>query len=286
MTPFTWWLGRVTAFTITAALLAGVWALFGTPEGAGRAKLRAYRNWLDRRLRFIRATTSARRVVLAQAVTGALALIGAVALGQWLLLPAVPIVALLPWLVLEQRAARRVTLVEEQIEPWLNAVANALKASPSLGEAIASTTTLVPSPISEEVDVLVKEYELGTPLDRALDNLAARISSQTLSGTVLALKVARKSGGNLPEMLENAAAALRELARLEGVVRTKTAEGKAQAFVIGVIPIPMVGGIHLMDPHFFEPLASTFLGNLIVVGAAAMWATAILLARKILAVDV
>jgi tight adherence protein B len=165
-------------------------------------------------------------------------------------------------------------------------VANALMASPSLGEAIASTTTLVPSPISEEVDVLVKEYELGTPLDRALDNLAARISSQTLSGTVLALKVARKSGGNLPEMLENAAGALRELARLEGVVRTKTAEGKAQAFVIGLIPIPMVGGIHLMAPRFFEPLASTFLGNLIVVGAAAMWATAILLARKILAVDV
>jgi tight adherence protein B len=286
VTPFTWWLGRVTALAITAALLAGVWALFGTPEGAGRTKLSAYYDWLDRRLRFVRATTSARRVVVAQTVAGALALVGAVALGQWLLLPVVPIVALLPWLALEQRAARRVTLVEEQIEPWLNAVANALKASPSLGEAIASTTTLVPSPISEEVDVLVKEYELGTPLDRALDNLGARISSQTLSGTVLALKVARKSGGNLPEMLENAAAALRELARLEGVVRTKTAEGKAQAFVIGAIPIPMVGGIHLMDPHFFEPLASTFLGNMIVVGAAAMWATAILLARKILAVDV
>lgn len=286
MTPFTWWLGRATAFTITAALLGSVWALFGTPERAGRTKLRAYCNWLDQRLRFIRATTSARRVLLAQTVAGALAFIGPVALGQWLLLAAVPIVALVPWLVLEQRAARRITLVEEQIEPWLNAVANALKASPSLGEAIASTTTLVPSPISEEVDVLVKEYELGTPLDRALDNLAARISSQTLSGTVLALKVARKSGGNLPEMLENAASALRELARLEGVVRTKTAEGKAQAFVIGVIPIPMVGGIHLMAPHFFEPLATTFLGNLIVVGAAAMWATAILLARKILAVDV
>lgn len=286
MTPQTWWLGRATAFAITSALLIGTWTLFATPEGVGRVKLRAYCNWLDSRLRFIRATTSGRRVVVVQTIIGALALMGAIALGQWVPLLAIPIIALVPWLALEQRAVRRVTLVEEQIEPWLNAVANALKASPSLGEAIASTTTLVPTPISEEVDVLVKEYELGTPLDRALDNLAARISSQTLSGTVLALKVARKSGGNLPEMLENAAAALRELARLEGVVRTKTAEGKAQAFVIGLIPFPMVGGIYLMDPHFFEPLASTFLGNLIVVGAAAMWAAAILLARKILAVDV
>ena len=70
-----------------------------------------------------------------------------------------------------------------------------------LGEAIASSISLVPAPMSQEIDVLVKEYELGTPLDLALDNLAARVGSSTVSGTVLALKVARRSGGNLPEML-------------------------------------------------------------------------------------
>ena len=142
------------------------------------------------------------------------------------------------------------------------------------------------APMSEEIDLLVKEYELGTPLDRALDNLTTRVSSSTLSGAVLALKVARKTGGNLPEMLESAAAAQRELARLVGVVRTKTAEGKAQAFVIGLIPAPLVLGVHAMDPHFFAPLAQSFLGNLVVAGATALWAVAILMARKILAVDV
>ncbi len=69
-------------------------------------------------------------------------------------------------------------------------------------------------------------------------------------------------------MLDGAAAALRELARLEGVVRTKTAEGKAQAFVIGLLPAPLVLGVHAMDPKFFAPLAQSFLGNLVVAGAA------------------
>jgi tight adherence protein B len=204
----------------------------------------------------------------------------------WPLLLLLPGLLVAPKVLLEWLVARRILKLEEQIEPWLNAIANALKASPSLGEAIASSISLVQSPMSDEVDVLVKEYELGTPLDRALDQFAERVESRTLAGTVLALKVARRSGGNLPETLESAAAALRELARLEGVVRTKTAEGKAQAFVIGAIPVPMIGLIYFIDQNFFEPLAQTFLGNLVVAGAAALWVVAILTARKILAVDV
>jgi len=70
------------------------------------------------------------------------------------------------------------------------------------------------------------------------------------------------------------------------VVRTKTAEGKAQAFVIGVIPVPMVVGIHMMDRHFFDPLVMCFAGQLVVGGAVVLWATAIVLSSKILAVDV
>jgi tight adherence protein B len=187
---------------------------------------------------------------------------------------------------LERLAAKRVTDVETQIEPWLVAVANGLKASPSLGESIAASVSLLSAPMSEEIALMIKEYELGTALDRALEQFALRIGSRTLTGAVMALQVARNSGGNLPAMLENAASALRELARLEGVVRTKTAEGKAQAFVIGMIPVPMVVGIHMMDKHFFDPLVGTFAGHLVVGGAITLWATAILLSSKILAVDV
>jgi tight adherence protein B len=202
----------------------------------------------------------------------------------WLL--AWPAILFAPRVFLTRATARRVSQVEAQVEPWVNAVANALKASPSLGEAICSTTTLVPSPMSQELEVLVKEYELGTPLDQALENLGQRINSKVLTGTVTALKIARRSGGNLTEMLETAASALREFARLEGVVRTKTAEGKAQAFVIGMIPLPMVLGVRSMDPRFFEPLFHSFLGQLIIAGAAVLWVLAILLARKILDVDI
>jgi tight adherence protein B len=76
------------------------------------------------------------------------------------------------------------------------------------------------------------------------------------------------------------------MARLEGVVRTKTAEGKTQAYVLGVIPFVLIGAIHMVDEHWLEPLGSTTLGFAIIGTAAVLWVAAILLARRILAVDV
>jgi tight adherence protein B len=286
LTLGTFWLGRLCAAFSALTVFAIGFEWFGAPSSSGRVALRAHLGRLNAKLRLLRSGARAEQVVIGQAVAAAATIVFVLLRGNWLLLLLLPAVVFAPRVVLEQRIARRIGKLEEQVESWLNAVANALKASPSLGEAIASSTALVPAPMSQEIDMLVKEYELGTPLDLALDNLAARIGSSTVSGTVLALKVARKSGGNLPEMLEGAAAALRELARLEGVVRTKTAEGKAQAFVIGMIPVPMVIGMNSMDPHFFEPLARSFMGNLIVAGVCVLWAAAVLSARKILDVDV
>lgn len=286
MSETTFWLGRAAACSFACALVAAASALFGSRGAAGPRWVRRHVALLDQRLAFIRSRVRATQVLAAQ-TAASLACLAVVAFaGKWPLLLVLPAVALGPKALLDVRAARRVGKIEEQIEPWLGAIANSLKANPSLGEAIESTIALVPSPMSEEVDVLVKAYELGTPLDRALEHFAERAGSRTLAATVLALKVARRSGGNLPEMLESAAAALRELARLEGVVRTKTAEGKAQAFVIGVIPVPMIVGIHALDPAFFAPLVSNFLGNLIVAGAVLLWMIAIVASRKILAVDV
>jgi tight adherence protein B len=276
--------GAVLAGTLTWLLVVA--CFFASEAQAGTRAILGYRNRLERKLRFLRVRYPASRIIVIQLV--ACILCGGLALLNNSALPLLVVPALVfgPKVQIRRLVARRVTAVEEQIEPWLNAIANALKASPSLGEAIAASASLLPAPISEEIDLMVKEYELGTALDRALEQFAERIGGRTLAGAVLALQVARNSGGNLPETLENAASALRELARLEGVVRTKTAEGKAQAFVIGMIPVPMVVGIHLMDGHFFDPLIATFTGHLVIGSAAALWLMAILLASKILAVDI
>ena len=50
-----------------------------------------------------------------------------------------PPIALAPYYILQQRCTERVQRIEEQLDSWLLLCANALKASPSRGEAIASS---------------------------------------------------------------------------------------------------------------------------------------------------
>jgi tight adherence protein B len=252
----------------------------------GRVALRRYVAALKSRVEFLRLEVTARKIVVGQASTITVFLGLALASNRWEICGLVVLAGVVPWLWLERRVNQRVSAIEAQTDIWLGALANALRASPSLGEAIASTIVVTEAPLSQELETLMKDYELGTPLDEALTNLGQRCRSQVMDACLQALRVARKSGGNLTDTLESAAAALRELARLEGVVRTKTAEGKMQAIVIGVVPIPLVCIVNWIDPLFFAPLWNSFTGHLLLGLATVLWFAAVLLARKIVAVDV
>jgi Flp pilus assembly protein TadB len=127
---------------------------------------------------------------------------------------------------------------------------------------------------------------LGTPLDAAILNMSARLKSRLVSSSLATILVGRQTGGDLPAILEQSAATLREMQRLEGVVRTKTAEGRMQAFVLGAIPFVLLAVLHQMDPTYLVPLFETTTGNVVIIFAVILWFSAIIMARRILTVDI
>lgn len=285
----------LTRATHVVGLVAALLVSFGV-VGSLRESLRegsAPRRWLfgyeerlDRDLAFVRSGLRGRAVVRAQ--IGAMACILAVAFSGS---SVVPLVAIVPVTVGPGLAARRARLVrvqalEAQLDSWVLALANALSATASLGDAIAASTRLIPTPLRDEVETVLREYRLGIPLDEALSVMGKRVESRVIDGALLTLRIARSAGGDARATLEMAASALREMARLEGVVRTKTAEGKAQALVVSVIPAPLVGAVRMMSPEFFAPFARSAAGALLVLVAVLLWGAAIALAAKICAVEV
>ncbi|MBT8496522.1 MAG: type II secretion system F family protein, partial [Deltaproteobacteria bacterium] len=191
-----------------------------------------------------------------------------------------------PYLVLQSRRRDRTAQIEKQIDGWLLALANALKATPSLGEALASSVTLTQAPLSEEIETTLKELALGSPMDEALMALAGRVDSPTLWGAVATLQVSRNTGGDVPRILEETASTLREMERLEAVVRTKTADGRSQAQVLAFMPFFVVAAIHFMDPNWLTPLTENATGILIIAASTALWLAGFIVARKVLNVDV
>src|SRR5690606_2007506 len=238
---------------------------------------------LGRKLSFVRSPVSPGAFRLAQFACVPLALLfvqvslvaGAVVL---------PFVFMPSWILQQQMVARR-ERIEQQLAGWMTALSRSLQAVPSLGEAIEVSASLSEAPLSEELHVLLGEVSFGRPLDDALNRWSARVQSRVLKLSLAILQVGRRTGGRLGEVLETGAASLREMERLEGVLRTKTAEGRAQAWVVAIIPFPVCYLVYLGDPLFFVPLYTTGTGYVLSAVAAVCWVGAILSARKILAVQ-
>ena len=270
---------------LACGIAACVMTLAVLPESPLRHSAARYIRFLDRQYSVLRLPPQGKNVFGLQVTLCVVAIVAGMMLKP-LFFMAVPAVAMGPWLLVKKKVEERIQKIEEQLDTWLLVLANALKAVPSLGDALESSQDLVHAPLSQELDIALKEYRLGAPLDVALNNMAERMNSRVLTSALSILRIARNTGGDLPRTLESAAASLREMARLEGVVRTKTADGRNQAWVLGALPAVIMLGLYFTSPDLLIPLFETTKGNVLLTLAIALWVGAIATALKILKVDI
>ena len=254
-------------------------------HGPVRVLLDRYLAFLDRKLRAVFSRVPAGRVALAQGVIGVFSggLLLAAGIPYWYL--ALLVAAVAPGLHLERTRRQRVSEIERQLDAFMLALANALKSIPGVTPAFQSVAETSPLPIRQELELCNREMRVGSTLDEALTHMASRVGSSRLDSAITAIVLGRQIGGNLPRVLETTAGSVREMSRLEGVLRTKTAEGKMQLYVIGAAPLFLIAALAFLSPGYFNPLAESSLGYLVGISAGGSWLFALYLARKVLSVS-
>jgi tight adherence protein B len=272
---------------VAIGLMIGGWGATADEQSPLMRYWQRYCAMLDRKLRLMFIWTPGSRVAVGQIAVFVLVVMAHVAIGLepyvWLLLAAV---VFGPSYYIERLRQQRVAQLEDQIDGFLTALANALKATPSVANSFMSINPLLPAPIREEVELCVKEMKVGSTLDQALLNMGGRIGSRQLDTALSAVLIGRQLGGDLPRILETTANTMREMIRLEGVVKSKTAEGKAQLWVLGLFPFAFALILNMMEPGFYDPLKEPVAGWAIAGVAGVSWVVSLLLARKVLSVDV
>jgi tight adherence protein B len=246
---------------------------------------RRYVAQLDRALHLLFLRGSGSRILLWQ-VAGALL---SVLLGVWfdpLCYGLILLCAFGPRLHLSRKRAQHVRKLEGQMDTLMVAFANSLKTVPSPAAALAQIVIVLPDPMRLEIDRLLREMRVGGTLEQGLLNMSARLKSPELDSALSAVLIGIQVGGNLASVLESTGAVLREMSRLEGVVRTKTSEGRAQLWVLGIFPFAICAALKLVDPDYFTPLQTTTIGTLVTTVAVVLWLSSLMMARKIMKVDI
>jgi tight adherence protein B len=191
-----------------------------------------------------------------------------------------------PMYWLKRTMDKRRVEIELQLNGFNLALANALRASPSLGKALQRAEDVAQGPMAAELQIVLKELRLGATVDQSLLNLAARVGSPNLDAIISALLIGRQIGGRVPDILESTAETLREMERLEGVIRTKTSEAKGQLWVMGLAPPAIFVLFDHMKPGYFDPLTDSLTGLVLLGFAILCWVGSVVMARSILNLEI
>ena len=261
-------------------------AMVTNPASLPRRTWTLYVTHLERKLRDMFLTTRGSTIAVSQVIVivaiVAIRLLSGVSYLEWF----VPVVAALPAVYIERMRRSRIKAIEKQVEPFILSLASALKTTPSIGNALASVHALLSPPLQDEIGLVLKEMRVGNTLEQSLLNFGGRIPIVELDATLASILIGRQVGGNLPVILDTTASTLREMARLAGVMRTKTASGRMQVLVLFLAPPLVVLGFDWMSPTYFDRLTTSALGVILVIVATVLWLGSVILARKIVQVEV
>lgn len=196
------------------------------------------------------------------------------------------LLALSPGIVFRWLRARRIERIEQQLPDALQMLAGTTRAGLSLPAAMRQIGSELHPPLSQEFMLLQHEQRLGVSLDDALENLALRIPAPPVKLMVSAMRIAHETGGGLAETLERTANTLRSQHAMELKIRALTAQGKLQAWVVGLLPLFLLWVLTRMEPDAMALLWTTRLGWGVLAAVLVMEFIGVLLIRRIVAIDI
>ncbi|AFK62988.1 type II secretion system protein [Advenella kashmirensis WT001] len=157
------------------------------------------------------------------------------------------------WLVARLRR-RRLAQFDGQLPAMLLALAGSLRAGVGIQAAIGQITGQAAAPLSQEFGLVQRQQRLGISFEQSLDDLFARMPSESTGLFVSALKIATQSGGNLAEALERIAQTLQARQQIQGRIRALTSQGKMQAWVMAGLPLLLMMVLNMLDPAAMQPM--------------------------------
>jgi tight adherence protein B len=181
---------------------------------------------------------------------------------------------------------RRRQKLNDQLIDGLVTLANGMRAGLNLVQSMKLIETNAQPPLSQEFGLMLREFEHGASVDEVMRRASVRIKLHHYKLLFAAMETARMRGGNLPQTLDRLGESLREILRLEEKVKSLTAENRMSAYMMGAMPLVIVGIYYLIDETWLQALLNDQWGLLLLAVAVVFWATGFLWIRKIVSFEI
>ncbi len=135
-----------------------------------------------------------------------------------------------------------------------------------------------------------REMARGLGLNRTVEavflDLGERSGLEDVNNFAQVFAAAKRSGGDLVEIIGHTAGVIRDKVQVQEEIHTMTASKAFEQKIMSLVPIMIVLYIDLTSPGFFDIMYATMAGRLVMSGCLAVYGISLLLARRILQVEI
>jgi tight adherence protein B len=146
---------------------------------------------------------------------------------------------------------RRIARFAEQLPDAIDVIVRGIRVGYPLSVALDLVAREMPDPVGTEFGMTADEISFGQDIKTAMENLYRRVGQEDLQFLIVAVNVQTQTGGNLAEILLRLSRLVRSRAKVALKIRALSAEGRASAKFLSLMPFILVGIISLVSPSFF-----------------------------------
>lgn len=167
-----------------------------------------------------------------------------------------------------QKAKKRMALLEEQLPDAVELMVRSLRVGHPFSSAIGIVAKEVSDPLGTEFGFIADEAAYGRDVSESLKMFAERMDNQDLRFLAVAVSIQQTSGGNLAEILDGLAKVIRSRFKLFRRVKAITAEAKWSGMFLSAFPIGALVMINVVQPDYYDEVKETaaFIPAALVVG--------------------
>lgn len=181
---------------------------------------------------------------------------------------------------------RRLNAFNGQLGDTIVLLANSLRSGYSLLQSMETAAKEITPPMATEIQRVTREVGLGLSMQTALANMYRRMPSDDLDLLITAINVQHEVGGNLAEILDNIAFTIRERVRIQGEIRTITAQQRLSGYILAVLPAVLGFLMYLLNPQYISRLWTSTCGMIMLGAGALMLVLGFLAIRAITTIEV
>ena len=174
------------------------------------------------------------------------------------------------YLLLRKKKAKRLKKYSEALPDAIELMARALRAGHSLPSSIEVISEQSPEPLASEFGRCFQQQKFGIPFRDSLIEMGMRMPSKDLHFLITAILVQKETGGDLTQILDRATSVIRERVRIEGEIKTYTAQGRLTGWILSGMPVAMLILINFITPGYSSVLFHDPIGHMMLYGGAGL----------------